>query len=86
MTQIPTAPPTASCLPRYATDFQDLPVPMRLGVRVALLWMMSVLMLLTGCEKPGSMESNPLFISLHGNVQEASIPSAVQASNFMRPV
>jgi hypothetical protein len=76
MTQIPTAPPTASCSPRSVTDFQIQagPAPMGLGVPSALLLLMSVLMLVMGCEKPGSMPSNPLFISLHGSVQGGQHP------------
>src|ERR1700733_14952479 len=76
MTQIPTAPPTASCSRRSATDFQIQPAPaqMGLGVPCALLLLMSVLLLTTGCEKPGSMASNPLFISLQGSVQGGQHP------------
>jgi Chitobiase/beta-hexosaminidase C-terminal domain len=74
MTQIPTAPPTASCSPRHATDFRDVPAQMGRGAPSALLLLMSVLMLMSGCEKPGPIESNPLFISLHGNVQGGQHP------------
>lgn len=74
MTQIATAPPTASCPPRHATGFHGLPALIRLGVIAPLLVIPFFLMLLTGCEKPGSMASNPLFISLRGNVQGGQHP------------
>ncbi len=76
MTQIPTAPPTASCSMRSVTGFQirAAPAQMGFGVPSALVLLLSILMLVTGCEKPGSMASNPLFISLHGSVQGGQHP------------
>jgi hypothetical protein len=68
MTQIPTAPPTASCTARHAVDSAQI----SFAVRVLLISVF--LMLLPGCEKPGPIESNPLFISLRGSVQGGRHP------------
>ena len=74
MTQIPTVPPTASCMPSHAVGFQDVPAQMKPAVSVALWLMSAFLILLTGCEKPGSIASSPLFISLRGNIQGGQHP------------
>ena len=64
MTQLPTATPTAWCSPR----------PMGFGLPLVFLLFIPALLLLTGCEKPTGMQSNPLFISLHGSVQGGQHP------------